>query len=315
MGSERDVRDVGPVEVALHATLVPAGLDDKLVAASVGPDGEAIVLWSAADGAEAMRSRTGRPVGARVITYYPLPGHEVVIRDLGIAFPEVQPLPGDRTLIVGARCRWYSKGPERNAIVVDADGLPVAEGTLGDGIQEVLTTPSGLIWVGYFDEGVLGNYGWGGPGPDPIGSPGIVRFTPDLRVDWRYPYNAEGGSIIDAYALNVSGETAWSSYYTDFPIVRIKSGSITTWRGGVRGVQALIIGEGRCALIGGYGADQSRILIGFLTAEGFVPESTGVLTLPGGAELGRCRIVGRGAELHVFVGNRWFKTTIADLPW
>jgi hypothetical protein len=299
MNTKQEVRDMGSVELALHAILTPANDSDELVTVSVGPGGEAIALWSGAAGAQA-------------VTYGPSPEYGVVIPDLEIAFPLVQPLPGGRTLIVGARCHWNPDGPERNAIVVDADGSRVAAGTLGDGIEHVLTTPSGLIWVGYFDEGVLGNYGWGGPGPAPIGSPGIVRFTADLQVDWRYPRNADGGWLVDTYALNVDGESAWSSYYTDFPVVRIASDDVTTWCAGVRGVRALIMSGDRCALIGGYGPDSKRVLLGSLTPEGFVAEASGELALPGGAELGQCRLVARGDELHVFAENRWYKTTITS---
>ena len=320
MNTNRDVRNIGPVEVALHAVLTPEGVEDELVATSVGPNGEAIALWATVASAEAMRShtvspgfasfpdpRTERPVAARVMVYHPSLESNVAISGLEIAFPKVQPLPGGQTLIVGARCRWHAGGPERNAIVVDADGRLAADGTLGDGIEEVLATPSGRIWVGYFDEGVFGNFGWGGPGPEPIGSPGIVCFAPDLVTAWRYPYDADGGSIADAYSLNVDGETAWSSYYTDFPIVRIESDVITTWRGGPAGARALIVDDGRCALI------EARVLAGSLTPNGFVPQRTGVLTLPDGNNLGRCRLVARGAELHVFVESRWYKIAVADI--
>lgn len=326
MSTERDLRDIGRVKLASHATLAPTNAGSELVAVSVGSGGEAIALWATSAGAEAMRSqtvspgfakfpdsRTERPVAARVSTYHPSPGHEVEIRDLEIGFPTVQPLPEGRALIVGARCRWRPEGAERNAIVVDADGRLVADGILGDGIGEVLTTPSGQIWVGYFDEGVFGNYGWGAPGPAPIGSHGIVRFSSELSATWHYPYDAEGGAIADIYALNVVGETAWSCYYTDFPIVRIESDAITTWRGGPSGAKALIVDGSRCVLIGGYGPERDRVLIGSLTPEGFVPEASGVLSLPGRAKAGRRRLVARGAELHAFVGPRWYKIAVADL--
>lgn len=327
MDNKRRVRGIGTVEPALHARLTPAGVEDELVTVSVGPAGEAIVLWATPDAAGAMSgrsvdsghasfpdTRTGRPVGARVMTYHPLPGHEVVIRGLEIAFPMIQPLPDGRVLIVGARCRWRSGGTERNAVVFDSEGRLVVDGTLGDGIEEVLATPMGQIWVGYFDEGVFGNYGWGGPGPEPIGSQGIVRFAPDLTEAWKYPYDADGGFIADAYALNVDGESAWSSYYTDFPIVRIGSDGVTTWRGGPSGAKALIVDGDRCALVGGYGADRDRVLVGSLRREGFVAEASGVLRLPGGWKAGRRRFVARGSELHIFVGDRWYKIAVADLP-
>ena len=73
-------------------------------------------------------------------------------------------------------------------MVVDAAGSVVAEGTLGDGINHLLTTPSGAIWVGYFDEGVFGSFGWGGPGPPPIGQPGIVQF--DTSAPSQVPGNS-----------------------------------------------------------------------------------------------------------------------------
>jgi hypothetical protein len=51
-------------------------------------------------------------------------------------------------------------------------------------------------------------FGWGGRGPEPIGTPGIVRFAADLRPEWRYSTSGEVDSIEDCYALNVAGETA-----------------------------------------------------------------------------------------------------------
>ena len=34
----------------------------------------------------------------------------------------------------------------------------------------------GRIWVSYADEGVYGNFGWGQPGPPPVGAAGLVCF-------------------------------------------------------------------------------------------------------------------------------------------
>ena len=58
------------------------------------------------------------------------------------------------------RCRWRRDGPDRNAVLYDADGQVVSEHVLGDGIGHVLATSTGQVWVGYFDEGIYGNYGW-----------------------------------------------------------------------------------------------------------------------------------------------------------
>jgi len=298
----------------------------ELVAASVGPYGEAIALWAApavagamlgrrvdAGGASFPDARTGRPAQAQVLTYWPDAVHARGVPAVELAYPMVQPLPGDRTLIVGARCWWRAEGAEQNAVVLDPEGNTTVTGTLGDGIEEVLTTPAGQIWVGYFDEGVFGNYGWGGPGPEPIGSAGIVRFGLDLTATWRYPHGAAGGGVFDAYALNVEEETAWSCYYADFPIVRIESGSVTTWRNEIAGARALLVGGEYCALYGGYGTDRNRVVVGKLTSDRFAVDRSCVLTLPDGGELGPCRVVARGQELHVFVERRWYRIDLDDL--
>jgi SAM-dependent methyltransferase len=52
---------------------------------------------------------------------------------------------------------------------------------IGDAIGHLLTTPSGAIWVGYFDEGIYGTT---------PATHGLVRFAPDLTIDWAYPQTA-----------------------------------------------------------------------------------------------------------------------------
>jgi hypothetical protein len=84
--------------------------------------------------------------------------------------------------VAGARCRWRPEGPDRNAVLYDADGQVVSEHVLGDGIAHVLATSTGQVWAGYFDEGIYGNYGWGrADSEEPVGAYGIVRFSPDLE--------------------------------------------------------------------------------------------------------------------------------------
>lgn len=87
----------------------------------------------------------------------------------------------------------------------------------------------------------------------------------------------------------------------------------TTWRGGISGARALVVDDGRCALIGGYGEHRNRVVVGSFTPDGFEPDTSGVLSLSGAAEPGACRLVTRGAELHAFVGLQWYKVSLADL--
>lgn len=44
--------------------------------------------------------------------------------------------------------------------------------------------PDGTIWAGYFDEGVVGNFGWGGPGPTRLGADGIGAWSSELKKVW-----------------------------------------------------------------------------------------------------------------------------------
>jgi hypothetical protein len=231
-----------PVPPVAHHASVPAAGSDRLESVSVGPGGEAVALWSSRQDAPALRSttvqpdwatfpdpRTSRPVAVRVTMYQPEPVATVAVEDLTLAYPRVQPLPGGRVLVVGVRCRWRPDGPERNAVVYDADGQVVVERTLGDGIEHVMATADGHVWVGYFDEGVYGNFGWGGPGPTPLGAAGLVRFSPELEPDWSFPSHVDHpwAAIDDCYAVNVDGDTVWACYYSDFPLVRIHAGEVT----------------------------------------------------------------------------------------
>src|SRR5581483_7205667 len=168
-----------------HRRLDPARAGDVPVSASVGPAGEAVLLWATPADRQALlaRSRDGRsprsrppaPVTARVTTHHADAVEVVPLDALDLTYCEVQPLPGGRILVVGARAR----GGVTNATVYDDSGRPVAQGRLGDGIEHVQATPTGRIWVGYFDEGVYGD--------DPVAHHGIVRFTSDLTPEWTYP--------------------------------------------------------------------------------------------------------------------------------
>ncbi len=180
-----------------HSELIPIDEHDRLIDATAGPNGAMITLWATAEGADVLtaryknsggasfaRSRATRPVSARVVTYAPDVGAVVPIAELTSTFPTVQTFPDGAVLVVGRRCRWSPEGPEHNAAIYGPEGALIRTGVLGDGIEHVAVSSSGDIWVGYFDEGVFGNYGWGGPGPEPIGSAGLVRFDRSLRPVW-----------------------------------------------------------------------------------------------------------------------------------
>lgn len=290
-----------------HAELTPPAEGTVPVTAAVGPGGELLVMWTSRGDADVLRGRTAGPVSMRIAAYAPHLTATVPVDGWSLAFPHLQPMPDGGVLLVAARCRRRDGVAERNAAIYDADGRSLRRGVLGDGIADVQTTSEGDVWVGYFDEGVYGNYGWGeADGPEPVGSAGLVRFTAELDVAWRYPYDGGLGAISDCYALNVTGPDAWAYYYTDFPVVRVRDGVTTGWPTQVGGARALVVADRRIALVGGYGNDRDRVVI--LDRPGFTARHPARLAMPGGRRVPRtATILGRGDGLHVVVGTNWFK--------
>jgi hypothetical protein len=97
---------------------------DVLICASVGPPGEVVAVWTTPQDREAVTSATvsaggasfpdpgaARPVAARITVHTPDLAAVTQIQDLALAHVTVQPMPGDRFLLVGARCRWQPEGP------------------------------------------------------------------------------------------------------------------------------------------------------------------------------------------------------------
>lgn len=319
-------------QIALrHHAALPGPPDDVRVTASVGPHGEVITVWAAAEDIAALTSSNtspggasfpdtvvSRPVSARVVMHAPEATAVASLPDVPLAHIEAQPLPQDRILLVGARARWRPEGPERNAIIYDSTGDVVHQETLGDGIEHVLTTATGHVWVGYFDEGVYGNYGWGETtSAPPVGERGLRRFTPDLQPEWEFPSHVDEqwGAISDCYALNVDGETAWACYYTDFPIVRIHGDSVSGWHNDVGGARALAVDGARVALLGGYRAERDRLAVGVLEGGSFHLTGEYRVSLPDGGPIpAGVRLAGRGADLHLITDNDWYRVSLDDVP-
>ncbi len=236
---------LGTVKLEHAGQLLPPDAGLRLVTSSVAWAGEVVALWARDDEMAALEpdwenypeSRARTSWGAVVAVHGSQTRVMARIKSLSLAQPFVQVLPHDQVLVVGARCKWTAAGAERNALVYDSGGRMVAQATLGDGIEHLRTTSTGNVWVGYSDEGIYGNYGWGGiDGPDPIGSSGIVCFTSHLEKVWEYSHgNGSPGPIDDCYAMNVDGESVWAYCYSDFPIVRIENGSVRAWTNEVAG--------------------------------------------------------------------------------
>jgi hypothetical protein len=124
-------------------------------------------------------------------------------------FTHVQPL-GDGWLLSeprGGRATVYGRSGELNAEI-----------KLGDAIKDVQTTADGKLWVAYFDEGVFG---------EGIGRSGLVCFDWFGKPIFSYSDFAKQHQlplIHDCYAINApTNDELWLSYYSDFPLVRIRN--------------------------------------------------------------------------------------------
>lgn len=277
----------------------PAGFD-QLITVSAGPNGP-VALWAKATDQDDIQGRFEGPGGTtfpetrtssrpRVAlasyTFGSLaPAHVAIVEGLSVAHPLVQPLPRGEFLVVGSRCAWRLEGPERNARIVGSDGRVKTTGTLGDGIEHLLIDDDGEIWVGYSDEGIFGNFGWNNPGPQPLGSPGIVRWSGEFEKLWEYQAVDEYW-IADCYALNVDTGRVWACPYADFPIMEIVADRATLHRttgdGGPRG---LLVADETVALIGDCEHGGS-LLLGSL--DGLSPLKKSEIVMPDGRP-GPCR--------------------------
>jgi hypothetical protein len=187
------------VQLRKHGQLLPPLADDVLRTVSVGPSGEAVAVWMNAADEQMLHTHSGvggaqrrRPVAARVVVQTAGSASVTAIADFDPQAFRVQPLPDGQFVAVAARGGY--------ATMFGADGVAVRQGSVGDGVNHVLTTPSGRVWIGYFDEGVHGR--------DQVAHHGIARFATDLEPDWLYPFDAEVGQVHDCYSLNVDAETA-----------------------------------------------------------------------------------------------------------
>jgi hypothetical protein len=310
-----------------HGRVTAVEDGDVLLSVSVGPADEVVGLWSAPDddaaltsvsvksgGASFPRALAAQPAGARITVQSSGRVEAVRIAEMSLAYATVQPLPGERFLVVTRHCQWRPEGPDRNALIYGPDGVVIAEHTFGDGINDVRTTPSGKIWVSYSDEGVYGSNGWGRPGPVPLGSCGLARFGPDGTQEWRFPRD-DAAHIDDCYALTVTGETAWACYYSAFPVVQVEDGNVTAWRNDLaRGAKSLMVDDRRIGMAGGYREHRDRLVIGELDDTDLRDVGRYRLVLPEDQPLPeKVRMVGRGPDLHVFHDMDWYRLSLTDI--
>lgn len=312
-----------------QATLVaPTGFP-ALVSVGVGPDGLPIGLWTAAADSGALqervdrgpdlpmfaRTRPTRPPAAAVTRHTATGAVDTVHRlaEVTVSFPLVQPLPDGGFVLVGARAAWRPEGAEHNAIRYTSAGDVHATGCIGDGISQLQTDARGRLWAGYYDEGVYGNFGWGGPsGPTPLGAPGIVAWSTEFTIE--RAFESEDAIVDDCYTLNVAADEVWACTYSDFPIIRMtEAASIVTPTSGLQGPRGIITDGERVALLGAY-RDPDLCTLGRLIDGRYVETSRVGLRGRDRSAPGPAWPHCRGPVAHFFSGSDWSVLNLADLP-
>ncbi|MCP3062315.1 hypothetical protein LXT21_26340 [Myxococcus sp. K38C18041901] len=305
----------------------------EVVAQGVGPD---LDLWLVAldgkrddrmsftpGGASFAKSLADVPQSYEVLRYG-APDAEpesIVLPPERRNFHFIQPLPGGDLLLAGARCAYVDKDDHaRNAVVYSRQGVARRELTLGDGIQDIQATGDGRLWVSYFDEGVLGNRGWGQGDIDsePIGRSGLVQFDAMGRRLSEFDPRAAGTDIIiDCYALNVaSDDETWLYFYTDFPLVRLRDGAKpVSWKTPVAGASAMAVGSTHVLFGGSYSA-RSQFELYVLHGrreKSLVSAGTFVFVDPDGERWQPTWMRGRGPWLYGGEGTRAFRIDLDTL--
>ncbi|MDR1238000.1 MAG: hypothetical protein LBK28_07145 [Propionibacteriaceae bacterium] len=228
----------------------------------------------------------------------------------------VQPIPGG-IIAIGSRCHLREDAPELNAEVYDTNGQLLRAGCFGDGIELARATQTGNVWVGYSDEGVYGNYGWGGTGRsrntgkyvEPLGHAGAVLWSAStFEKLW------EATEIVDdVYAATLLGEDLWATTYVDFPIRHLSTHSERAFPTSDSGPRAIITDGSRAATFGQYGDPFTFRVWTLQDDPERPPVSTGRLSVPGLGGQTKPRMMGFSDELNVFVGSSWFKLSLGDL--
>jgi len=122
----------------------------------------------------------------------------------------------DTLLVVQSRCEKDGMLIEQNAHIYDWKGEPLSAFTVGDGIEHVQIDSGDNIWVGYFDEGIFGDFGWE---EEPMGQEGLIVFNRRGKKIWE----ATDYDITDCCMLNVThNDEVYFQYYDDLSLVKLQ---------------------------------------------------------------------------------------------
>jgi len=307
------------LKLSPFVSLTPWLGSGKLVGFNVGPD-NCIYLAIAQkplderhqiNGASFAKSVPDQPNSYRVVALREgKPVLDTTIENERFNIHDIQPLKEELLLVCGRSVYRSPTDFEKNGRIYSRDGKFAREILLGDGIQNVQTTPAGLIWTSFFDEGIFGNRGWS----NPIGQSGLVAWDVNGSRVYEFQPTADLDSICDCYALNVaSEEDIWFYYYTQFALVWLKRGIVKAfWNSPVEGSSAFAITNNHVLFRGGYEERDSFELYSL--------DYNGPMELAAKLELrdvNGCllkfqRALGRGSTLYLLSGDAVYCVDVND---
>ncbi|GGE71499.1 hypothetical protein [Priestia taiwanensis] len=130
----------------------------------------------------------------------------------------VQPIGVENWLLI----MWGEEGEDNRAVIVNEKGEKISEFDVGEGIADCQVDKDDIIWISYVDEGVFSGH--------TLTQDGIIAFNKDGEVVFqKYGQFVDEGivrPINDCYAMNVTNDSVWLCYYSDFPLVQLKDGKI-----------------------------------------------------------------------------------------
>jgi hypothetical protein len=325
-----EVMALPALQVCHRAAIAAVHDGDVRVCASVGPAGEVIALRSAVQDLRAVTSKTVQPgwatfpdpralrtVTARMTVHAPEAVSVISISGLNLAHVTAQPLPGGRILVVGARSRWRPEGPDRNAIVYDADGHVPPRNCWAMALSTSLRPPPAMYGWDISTKASTGTTAGAIPGTPrrwaPAGWPGFPQtFSP---IGATPPLTARSGR--SATATRSTSTTRPPGLGTTPASRSSRSTTASSWDGRTTSTapKRLAVTGSQVALYGGYGPNHDRLAVGQLQAGRLRLTGEYRLVRPGGASLpARTQVLGRGPCLHFLTDDNWYQLTMNDIP-
>lgn len=223
---------------------------------------------------------------------------DIEIKKEKLYISSIQPLPSGEILLVARNAAEnWSEEFQKNGRVYGKDGILSREIRLGHSVVETQVTNNGTIWAGYGDEGWLGLVAWD------ISGKQVYKFSPSDGLD----------HIIHCYALNaVSNNDIWVYYYTDFPLVRLKSYQIEgVWNIPISGSHAFAVSGSKVIFQGGY--DEGHLYSVYkLSPKNFFLIKTFEILYEGSGKKGISRVKARGDRFWILRNNKIYSFTVED---